>query len=92
MEFTDFLSFPFDEPTWSSAGTLDYSSSDIWIYQEAHRPPIAAPDERGNSTDLAATGESVVRVFLKGQRSNLVAGRLLSKKAETFSIRRALII
>jgi hypothetical protein len=33
------------------------------ISLEAHRPAIAAPEERGNSVDLATIGESVVRVL-----------------------------
>lgn len=34
---------------------------------EAHKPPAGAPDERENSADLAASGESVVRVSSRDQ-------------------------
>jgi hypothetical protein len=35
---------------------------------EAHKLPGAAPDERGNSADLAAPGESVLRVSSRDQK------------------------
>jgi len=50
-------------------------------FPKAHKPPAAAPNKRGTSTEPAASGESVVRDHPKERAS----GEGESREAQVFS-------